>query len=57
MEKASKMQDTVSGGHTHVVFLDKNHPPNGGIKRALQDIDKFTEKANGVAVKKLYLVN
>lgn len=37
----------------HVVFLDKNHPPNGGIEAATDIID--SNMPAGVEYQKLYL--
>jgi deoxyadenosine/deoxycytidine kinase len=37
----------------HIIFLDKNHPPNG-IQKAVQTIDESISK--DVIIKKLYLV-
>ena len=38
----------------HVVFLDKNHPPNGGIENATSQIDE--QMPAGVEYTKVYLI-
>ena len=40
-------------GKTHVIYLDKNHPP-GGLKRVAEDIRASIR--GHVNVKKLYMV-
>ena len=43
------------GGHTHIFFMDKNHPPSA-LKRVCEDIDRVAKVQRDVIVRKLYLV-
>lgn len=46
----------VGDGHTHVIFMDKNHPPNN-ISRVSKDIEVLAKNAGrNTYVRALYLV-
>ena len=53
-EKQIQFACSTKSGNTHVLFLDKNHPPNG-LNRVIKDLKDFV-RGSGVSVKKLYLV-